>query len=204
MLPKARARWKPVFSWTLREWYPSSERSLPPGPCPEGAGRLWARPSRRGRAAPRRPGEPFPTEACLAGRQAELGRGPPQGGAEPAGGTLPEPGAGGLPKPGKVLPGMPEARKTWAAPGLRQARAVWPEMKPGRQALGARARKKRAARAPGRGLPEARPVRTAPVRRVSRKPGRQWCGRAFPAIRGAAAGRGSGAGVPARRTARGW
>ena len=128
MLPKARARWKPVFSWTLRERHPSPERGFPPGPCPEGAGRLWARPSRRGRAVPRRPGEPFPTAACLAGRQAGLGRGPPQGG------TLPEPGAGGLPKPGKVLRGMPEARKTWVAPGLRQARALpltgafWPRL----------------------------------------------------------------------------
>lgn len=172
MPPRARARWKHVFSWILRRRHPSPER------CPEGAGRLWARPLRRAQTAPRGPGRLLPTAACLAGRQAGLERrGPPQGGAEPAYGTLPERGAGGSPKFAKVLPREAGSRKTWAAPVPRQART---EMKPGRQ------------------------VRTARERRVSRKPGRPWCGRGFPMIRGAAAGRGSGAAVPARRTAQGW
>ena len=201
MPPRARARWKPVFSWILRRRHPS------PGRCPEGAGRLWARPLRRAQTAPRGPGRLLPTAACLAGRQAGLERrGPPQGGAEPAGGTLPEPGAGGSPKPAKVLPEGSGARKAWAAPVPRQART---EMKPGRQALAARrpqARKRRATRTPGLGLPgpEARSVRTARERRVPRKPGRAWYGRGFPTIRGEAAGRGSGAAVPARRKAQGW
>lgn len=204
MPPRARARWKHVFSWILRRRHPSPER------CPEGAGRLWARPLRKVETAPRGPGRLLPTAACLAGRQAGLERrGPPQGGAEPAGGTLPEPGAGGSPKPAKVLPEGSGARKAWAAPVPRQARVVWPEMKPGRQALVARrpqARKRRATRTPGLGLPgpEARQVRTARERRVPRKPGRAWCGRGFPTIRGEAAGRGSGAAVPARRKAQGW
>lgn len=201
MPPRARARWKHVFSWILRRRHPSPER------CPDGAGRLWARPLRRAQTAPRGPGRLLPTAACLAGRQAGLERrGPPQDGAEPAGGTLQEPGAGGSPKLAKVLPGGAGARKTWAAPVPRQART---EMKPGRQVQAARrpqARKRRATRTPGLGLPgpEARQVRTARERRVSRKPGRPWCGRGFPTIRGAAAGRGSGAAVPARRTAQGW
>mgnify|MGYP006936161374 CR=1 FL=1 len=115
-------------------------------------------------------------------------------------------GRGGI---AEVCEGFAEgagSRKTWAAPVPRQART---EMKPGRQVQAARrpqARKRRATRTPGLGLPgpEARQVRTARERRVSRKPGRPWCGRGFPTIRGAAAGRGSGAAVPARRKAQGW
>ena len=97
MPPRARARWKHVFSWILRRRHPSPER------CPDGAGRLWARPLRRAQTAPRGPGRLLPTAACLAGRQAGLERrGPPQDGAEPAGGTLQEPGAGGSPKLAKA------------------------------------------------------------------------------------------------------